>query len=56
MLRVDMVYLLVTGKTKTEIKAMWHDLSSYAALTKSLGKILKKYLYKNKLHSFLEKL
>ena len=37
-------------KTRKKIKAMWYDLSSYAPELglKSLGRILKKCLYKNK--------
>ena len=34
MLNVDLVCLIVIEKTKTKIKVMWDDLSSYATLTR----------------------
>ena len=34
MVDADLMCPIVIEKTKTKIKAMWHDLSSYAALTR----------------------
>ena len=50
MLGMDLVCPFVIKRTRTKIKTMWHDLSSSAPYLghKSLGGILKKYLYKNK--------
>ena len=50
MLDMGLMCSFVIKRLEKKIKAMWYDLSSYAPELglKSLGRILKKYLYKYK--------